>query len=132
MGFGRKAFEQERAERAEQQKKNFSFLASATSAASCSICSGFVFIGHNVTFINDAYPRAANPDGSLQTETDWKVVETHIHRGASVGSSATILCGISIGEGAIVGAGSVVTKDVPAFTIVAGNPARVIRKLENK
>jgi len=97
------------------------------------ICEGvhiedFVFIGHNVTFINDAYPRAANEDGSIQTETDWKVIETFVKKGASVGSSATILCGLTIGEGAIVGAGSVVTKDVPPHTIVAGNPARIIRK----
>ncbi len=87
------------------------------------------FIGHNVTFINDKYPRAANPDGSLQTEEDWKVVETFIRKGASIGSSSTILCGITIGENAIVGAGAVVTKDVPANTIVAGVPAKVIKKL---
>jgi len=99
------------------------------------ICEGvhiedFVFIGHNVTFINDVYPRAANEDGSLQTEADWKMVPTRVKKGASIGSSATILCGVTIGEGAIVGAGAVVTKDVPPYTIVAGNPARVIRSIE--
>ncbi len=98
------------------------------------ICEGVhigdnVFIGHNVTFINDKYPRAANPDGSMQTEADWKVVETFIKNGASVGSSSTILCGVTVGENAIVGAGAVVTKDVPANTIVAGVPAKVIKKI---
>ncbi|MCC6600108.1 MAG: N-acetyltransferase, partial [Crocinitomicaceae bacterium] len=97
------------------------------------ICEGVhiddnVFVGHNVTFINDRFPRATNADGSLQTEADWKVEETHIGKGASIGSSATILCGISIGENAIVGAGSVVTKNVPPNTIVAGNPARELPK----
>ena len=86
-----------------------------------------VFIGHNVTFINDRFPRAANHDGSVQTEKDWKCVPTLVKKGASIGSSATILCGITIGERAIVGAGSVVTKDVPPDSIVAGNPARVIK-----
>ena len=98
------------------------------------ICEGVhigdnVFIGHNVTFINDKYPRSANPDGSMQTEADWKVVETFIKNGASVGSSSTILCGITVGENAIVGAGAVVTKDVPANTIVAGVPAKIIKKI---
>jgi acetyltransferase-like isoleucine patch superfamily enzyme len=88
-----------------------------------------VFIGHNVTFINDKYPRAINPDGSLQNDTDWAVVETTVRKGASIGSSTTILCGITIGENAIVGAGSVVTKDVLPNTIVAGNPARLKRTL---
>jgi len=88
-----------------------------------------VFVGHNVTFINDKYPRSTNPDGSLQIDTDWKVVETIIRKGASIGSSATILCGITIGENAIVGAGSVVTKDVAPNTIVAGNPAKLKRTL---
>jgi len=98
------------------------------------ICEGVhiednVFVGHNVTFINDKLPRAANPDGSLQTEADWKIVETFVKKGASVGSSATILCGVTIGENAIVGAGAVVTKDVPPATIVAGVPAKVIKKI---
>ena len=96
------------------------------------ICEGVtvedeVFIGHNVTFINDRFPRATNGDGSLQTEADWSCVPTVVKRGASIGSGATILCGVTIGEGATVGAGSVVTKDVPADTVVAGNPARVLR-----
>jgi acetyltransferase-like isoleucine patch superfamily enzyme len=89
-----------------------------------------VFIGHGVMFINDSYPRATAADGNLQTEADWKVERTVIKKGASLGSGATILCGITIGENAIVGAGSVVTKDVPANSIVAGNPARVLRCLE--
>ena len=88
------------------------------------------FIGHNVTFINDKFPRATNPDGSLQTEADWACVPTYVRKGASVGSSSTILCGVTIGEGAIIGAGAVVTKDVPPNTIVAGCPARVLRKME--
>lgn len=88
------------------------------------------FIGHNVTFINDKYPRATNTDGSLQTEADWECVPTYVQKGVSIGSSATILCGVTIGEGAVIGAGSVVTKDVPPNTIVAGNPARMMRKIE--
>ena len=87
-----------------------------------------VFIGHGVTFINDRFPRATNGDGRLQTEADWNCVPTSVKRGASIGSGATILCGVSIGERAIVGAGSVVTKDVPDGAIVAGNPARVMRR----
>ena len=86
------------------------------------------FIGHNVTFINDKYPRSTNQDGSMQSEEDWHVVETHVKKGASIGSSATILCGVTIGENAIVGAGAVVTKDVPADTIVAGVPATIIKR----
>ena len=100
------------------------------------ICEGVtiedeVFIGHNVTFINDLYPRASNPDGTLQTESDWNVVPTLIKKGASVGSSTTILAGITVGEGAIIGAGAVVTKDVPPNTIVAGVPAKILRKLDS-
>lgn len=101
------------------------------------ICEGVtiednVFVGHNVTFINDMYPRATNPDGAMQTEADWKCVPTLIKKGASIGSSATLLCGVTVGEGAIVGAGAVVTKDVPPRTVVAGNPARILRKLEEE
>jgi UDP-2-acetamido-3-amino-2,3-dideoxy-glucuronate N-acetyltransferase len=97
------------------------------------ICEGVeiedqVFIGHNVSFINDKYPSATNPDGSLQTERDWKVVPTRVKKGASIGTSATVLCGVTIGAGAVVGAGSVVTKDVPEGAVVAGNPARVLKK----
>ncbi|MGA2555933.1 MAG: acyltransferase [Verrucomicrobiota bacterium] len=99
------------------------------------ICEGVVleddvFVGHNVTFINDLYPRATNPDGQLQTESDWKCIPTRVQRGASIGSSATLLCGITVGRRAIVGAGSVVTRDVPADAVVAGNPARIIRMLK--
>ncbi len=99
------------------------------------ICEGVVleedvFVGHNVTFINDLYPRATNENGALQTEADWKCIPTRVERGASIGSSATVLCGITIGRRAIVGAGSVVTRDVPADAVVAGNPARVIRMLK--
>jgi acetyltransferase-like isoleucine patch superfamily enzyme len=86
-----------------------------------------VFIGHGVMFINDSYPRATTPDGGLQTEKDWHVETTRVKRGASIGSGATILSKVVIGENAIVGAGSVVTRDVPPNTIVAGNPARVFR-----
>ena len=95
------------------------------------ICEGVtiedeVFVGHGVMFINDLYPRATNEDGSLQTETNWRVVETLVKRRASIGSNATVLAGITIGEHALVGAGSVVSHDVPDFAIVAGVPARVI------
>ena len=101
------------------------------------ICEGVtiednVFVGHGVTFTNDLYPKATTATGGLQTEADWKVVPTRVRKGASIGSGATILCGIDIGEGAIVGAGSVVTKDVPAGTIVAGNPARILRPIERQ
>jgi acetyltransferase-like isoleucine patch superfamily enzyme len=96
------------------------------------ICEGVeieenVFIGHSVTFINDSYPRATAASGELQTEADWKVEPTRVCKGASVGSGSTILSKVTIGENAIVGAGSVVTKDVPANAIVAGNPAKVLR-----
>ena len=98
------------------------------------ICEGVtiddhVFIGHGVTFINDAYPRATTDDGALQTERDWKVEPTRVKTGASIGSGATILSNVVVGEHAIVGAGSVVTRDVPPHTIVAGNPARMLRPL---
>jgi acetyltransferase-like isoleucine patch superfamily enzyme len=86
-----------------------------------------VFVGHGVMFINDRYPRAAAPDGRLQTEADWEVVPTHVRRGASIGSGAVIMCGVTIGEGAMIGAGAVVTSDVPAGAIVAGVPARLVR-----
>ena len=100
------------------------------------ICEGVhiednVFIGHNVTFINDKLPRSVNVDGEMQNESDWKVVETFIRKGASVGSSATILCGITVGENSIIGAGAVVTKDVPPNTVAAGVPAKIMKKLEN-
>ncbi|HKI78144.1 MAG TPA: acyltransferase, partial [Ignavibacteriaceae bacterium] len=98
------------------------------------ICEGVhieddVFVGHNVTFINDKYPRSVNNLGQPQTEEDWSVVETFIKRGASIGSSSTILCGVTIGENAIVGAGAVVTRDVPPNTIVAGVPAHKIKEM---
>lgn len=97
------------------------------------ICEGVtiedeVFIGHGVIFINDKYPRATSAGGALQTEADWKVIPTVVKRGASVGSGATILCGVTIGERAIIGAGAVVTGNVEANTIVAGNPAQALRE----
>jgi acetyltransferase-like isoleucine patch superfamily enzyme len=99
------------------------------------ICEGVtiedgVFVGHNVSFINDRFPRATNPEGKLQTEADWRVVPTRVCRGASIGTSSTILCGVTIGEGACVGAGSVVTRDVAAGAVVAGNPARPLRRMD--
>jgi acetyltransferase-like isoleucine patch superfamily enzyme len=99
------------------------------------ICEGVtiedeVFIGHNVTFINDLLPRATNGEGRPQTEADWKCVPTLVKRGASIGSGATLLGGVTIGEKAVVGAGSVVTRDVPAGAVVAGNPARILRHID--
>jgi len=97
------------------------------------ICEGVniednVFVGHNVTFINDLFPKSVNDDGTMITDGEWKCIQTFVKKGASIGSSATILCGITIGENALVGAGSVVIRDVPPNTVVAGNPARVIRE----
>jgi UDP-2-acetamido-3-amino-2,3-dideoxy-glucuronate N-acetyltransferase len=99
------------------------------------ICEGVtieseVFIGHGVTFINDRYPRATSASGQPQTEADWSVQNTLVKKGASIGSGATLLGGVIIGEKAIIGAGSVVTKDVPPNTVVAGNPARVLKRLQ--
>ncbi|PXF59956.1 MAG: N-acetyltransferase [Deltaproteobacteria bacterium] len=97
------------------------------------ICEGVtiedeVFVGHGVMFINDKFPQATTESGVLQTEEDWEVISTVVKKGASIGSNATLMCGITIGEGAVIGAGSVVIKDVPANTIVAGNPAQILRK----
>lgn len=115
------------------------FIGSRVKVSSHSfICEGVtiedeVFIGHGVMFINDKYPYSTNEeDGCLQTEADWECVPTIVKHRASIGSNATILCGVTIGEGAMVGAGSMVTKDVPPYTIVAGNPARVLRKIADK
>jgi acetyltransferase-like isoleucine patch superfamily enzyme len=101
------------------------------------ICEGVtleddVFIGHHVVFTNDRYPRATNAGGQLQTEADWKCIPTLVKRGASIGSGAILLCGITVGENAMIGAGSVVTKDVPPDTIAAGNPARIVKSLPQK
>ena len=98
------------------------------------ICEGVtieddVFVGHNVSFINDKYPRATAENGTPQTESDWSVIKTVVKRGASIGTGSTILCGITIGENAVIGAGSVVTHDVPSNAVVAGNPARIMRKV---
>ncbi len=98
------------------------------------ICEGVhigdgVFVGHNVTFINDKFPRAVNPDGSMQTEDDWELIETFIKDRVSIGSSSTIMGGITIGENSVIGAGAVVTKDVPPNTVVAGVPAKVMKTL---
>jgi UDP-2-acetamido-3-amino-2,3-dideoxy-glucuronate N-acetyltransferase len=101
------------------------------------ICEGVtiednVFVGHNVTFINDLYPRATTASGKLQTDEDWTCIPTLVQKGASIGSSATLLSGITVGENAIIGAGSVVTKDVPPNIIVAGNPAKILRRIKEK
>ncbi len=114
-------------------QKNASVGADCKVSSHSFVCEGVhiedgVFIGHGVMFTNDKYPRAVNPDGAMQTEADWAVIETFVKKGASIGSNATIICGVTIGEGAIVGAGAVVTKDVPAGAVVVGNPARVLAK----
>lgn len=101
------------------------------------ICEGVtiednVFVGHNVTFINDLYPRATTPTGRLKTDDDWTCAPTLVRKGASIGSSVTVLCGITVGENAMVGAGSVVTRDVPGNTVVAGNPARVMGEVDKQ
>ncbi len=101
------------------------------------ICEGVeiednVFIGHGVMFINDKYPRATNSQGELQTENDWKVEKTLIKKGASIGTNSVILSNVTIGENSIIGAGSVVTKNIPANVIAAGNPCRILRKIDEK
>lgn len=116
-------------------QKNASVGANCKISSHSFICEGVciednVFIGHSVTFTNDSYPRATTSDGQMQTEEDWVVERTWVRNGASVGSGATILPKVIIGENAIVGAGSVVTRDVPPFAIVAGNPARVLRYVD--
>lgn len=113
-------------------QKNASVASNCKISSHTFICEGVTiednaFIGHSVTFINDSYPRATADDGKLQTDSDWKVERTIVKRGASIGSGSTILSKVVIGENAIVGAGSVVTKDVPANAIVAGNPAKILR-----
>jgi acetyltransferase-like isoleucine patch superfamily enzyme len=112
-------------------QKNATVGAQCKISSHAFICEGVtiedeVFVGHGVMFINDLYPRATAADGQLQSEADWQLARTHIARGASIGSGATILGGITVGERALIGAGAVVTRDVPAYAIVVGNPARVI------
>lgn len=114
-------------------QKNASVGSNCKISSHTFICEGVtiednVFVGHNVSFINDTYPRATTGDGRLQTEADWKVEPTLIRKGASIGTGSTILANVTVGENAIIGAGSVVTKDVPANAIVAGNPARILKK----
>jgi acetyltransferase-like isoleucine patch superfamily enzyme len=116
-------------------QKNAEIGANVKVSSHTFICEGVcieddVFVGHNVSFINDKYPRATNKGGEPQTESDWQIVRTFVKKGASIGTSCTILCGVTIGEGAIVGAGSVVTHDVSPRTVVAGSPARFLRTLE--
>src|SRR5438874_334792 len=115
-------------------QKNVTIGARCKVSSHSFICEGVavedeVFIGHGVMFTNDLYPRSTNSDGNPQTEADWKVIPTLLRRRSSIGSNATILCGVTIGEGALVGAGSVVTRDVPPYTVVAGNPAKELRKV---
>lgn len=118
-------------------QKNVSIGKSCKISSHTFICEGVtikdkVFVGHNVSFINDKYPRAVNAEGKLQSTSDWKVISTTVEEGASIGTSATVICGVTIGAYAIVGAGAVVTKDVPAKTIVAGNPAKIIRTIDTE
>jgi len=118
-------------------QKNVSIGKNCKISSHTFICEGVtiedeVFVGHGVMFINDRYPRAATGTGALQTEDDWEVVPTLIKKGASIGSNATILCGITVGSGSIIGAGSVVLRDVPDNVIVAGNPAKIIRRIKEK
>lgn len=116
-------------------QKNADIGANCKVSSHTFICEGVtieddVFVGHGVTFINDKYPRATVEGGALQTEADWEVVPTRVCRGASIGSGSTLLCGVTVGEGAIVGAGSVVTKSIPPREVWAGNPARFFRKVD--
>lgn len=118
-------------------QKQVSIGANCKISSHAFICSGVTiedgaFIGHGVMFINDLYPRAINEDGSMQTESDWAVVATHIKEGASVGSNCTILGGVTLGKGAMVGAGAVVTHDVPDYAIVAGVPARIVGDVRDR
>lgn len=118
-------------------QKNAEIGANVKISSHTFICEGVriedeVFIGHNVSFINDKFPRATNANGELQSDADWRVLKTVVRCGASIGTGSTILCGLTIGEFATVGAGSVVTRDVPPRTIVAGNPARILRKQEER